>query len=89
MESYRIHCIIHDKNDVIIKVGIGNDVFDVIKIVNWILEKKYFFYTFENNVRAEVYAKQHPTSGRWFLTTKPDSIDENNLDFLPRCRQIT
>jgi len=57
----------------------------VQQIVDWINGGKHTFYTFVDK-RADVYAKKHPTSGRWFLTTKPDSIDENNLDFLPQCR---
>ena len=86
METYRIHCIVHDDNKVITNVGIGDKLFSVQTVVDWIRTKTYGFYTDEDGVRAEVYAKQHPTSGRWFLTTKPDSSNENNLDFIRYCK---
>lgn len=85
MGKYRIKCITHDKNEVITHVDIDNERYKVEKIVQLILDKAHSFYTEENDKRAEVYAKQHPTSKRWFLTTDPDSDEENNLDFLPKC----
>ena len=80
-----ITCIVHDDKKVIIKVGIAGRLYTVQHIVNCINGKTDTFYTMAGGKRADVYAKKHPTSGRWFLTTKPDSLDENNLDFLPQC----
>lgn len=85
MGKFRITCKTHDENEVITRVGIGDKTYAVQTIVDWINNKEHSFYTEENGNKAEVYAKQHPTSNRWFLTTKPDGIDENNLDFLPNC----
>ncbi|MCK5017736.1 MAG: DUF3892 domain-containing protein [Candidatus Peribacteraceae bacterium] len=87
MGNYRITCIVHDDKKVIIKVGIENENarYLVKEIVDWINRNEHTFYTLERGVKASVYAKQHSTSGRWFLTTKPDDSNENNLDFLPQC----
>ena len=41
------------------------------------------FYTEENDNRAKVYARER--NGTKYLTTEPDGIDENNLDFLRDC----
>ena len=61
-----------------------NGIQPISKVIAWI-DRGHTFYTLENNQRAEVYKKQHPESKRWFLTTNPDDINENNLDFLPAC----
>lgn len=86
MARYKINCIVHDNNQVIIEVGLSaSGTYKVQDVVNWILTRKHSFYTLERGVEAEVYAKRHPVSGRWFLTTEPDSLKENNLDFLSSC----
>lgn len=82
----QITCVVHDKNLVIQQVGIAGNLYNVQDVVNWINNGTNTFYTLENGVRANVIAKKHPTSGRWFLTTDPDGYNENNLDFLPKCK---
>ena len=61
-----------------------NGIQSISKVIAWI-DRGNAFYTLENNKRAVVYKKQHPESKRWFLTTNPDDMNENNLDFLPIC----
>ena len=87
--DFKIVCKIHDSREVITQVGVQEGdttyAYNVIDIVNRILDKKHRYYTDKRGSLVWVYAKKHPYSGRWFLTTKPDSARENNLDFLPKC----
>jgi hypothetical protein len=86
-QELEITCIVHDSREVIIRVGIGSSrtQYSVQEVVDWIRTEKYQLYTYKAGMKARVYARQHPTSGRWFLTTDPDSTLENNLDFLSHC----
>ncbi|KAG2472023.1 MAG: hypothetical protein NPMRTHETA2_2250002 [Nitrosopumilales archaeon] len=61
-----------------------NGIQSISKVIAWI-DRGHTFYTLEDNKKASVYKKQHPESKRWFLTTNPDDMNENNLDFLPIC----
>jgi len=66
-------------------VGVqDNGIQSISKVIAWI-DRGHTFYTLEDNKRAGVYKKQHPESKRWFLTTNPDDMNENNLGFLPTC----
>ena len=85
MTEYQITCVVQDSNGIITSVGINGQTYTVITVVNWILNRTHTFFTMKNGYRAQVYAKQHPTTKRWFLTTEPDGTRENNLDFLPHC----
>ena len=42
-----------------------------------------YVYTMKYGKEAIVYARKHWKTNRWFLTTEPDGLVENNLDFLP------
>ena len=64
--------------------GSFKDIQPISTIMKW-MDGGHTFFTKENSIRAQVYKKQHPESKRWFLTTDPDSIEENNLDFLDEC----
>ena len=57
----------------------------ISKVITWI-DSGHTFYALEIYERAIVHKKQHPESKRWFLTTNPDDMNENNLDFLPTCK---
>jgi len=61
-----------------------NGIQSISKVIAWI-DRGHTFYALENYQRAIVHKKQHPESKRWFLTTNPDDMNENNLDFLPTC----
>ena len=88
MAEFQITCIVENSDKVITKVGYGFSGYklDVQTVVNDMRNPSGDrYYTMKGGQRATVYAKQHPTSGRWFLTTNPDDTRENNLDFLPKC----
>ena len=85
--NYEIVCVVNDKNRVIIKVGLSHSVMKrTIEEIRKMMANGDIFHTLKRGMKAKVYAKQHPSTGRWFLTTSPDSIEENNLDFLPECK---
>ena len=84
MNEYEIICVTQNKAGRITHVRIGKKSYEVREIVEWLQAKKYSFYTYKNGHKAYVYPKKLPTSD-WFLTTKPDSTETNNLDFLPSC----
>jgi hypothetical protein len=86
MQDVYIDCVKKDWQGVITHVGIGGRAYEVIHVVQELLEKRYPVHTIENNQRARVYPRLS-VNGNWFLTTTPDSITENNLDFLPTCFQ--
>ncbi len=84
MADLQITCI-RESEGRITHVGVQDNAIQPISIVIAWIDRGHTFYTLENNKRAEVYKKQHPETKRWFLTTNPDDINENNLDFLPTC----
>jgi hypothetical protein len=88
MESYEIRCVVHDADNVIVRVGLGHKTYPIQQVIDWIRIGKCGLYVSKNNKRAVVYAKEHPTSGRWFLTTDPGGLEENDLDFLPEHKTI-
>ncbi len=87
MGVYEIDCIIHDQQQRIIQVRLRGfpDLYTVESICGFITRHEHNFFTIRGGARADVYARQHPHTRRWFLTTEPDGIQENNLDFLPSC----
>lgn len=85
MAEFEIHCVVRDRHRVITAVGIGNDQYSVSTVAGWINNKTHSFHTFRNGHRATVYARFHYVHSRWFLTTEPDGILEDNLGFLPEC----
>lgn len=85
IETYKIHCKVHDQQERVIEVGIGNKKFSVLTVWNWIDNNEYQFYTEDvYGNKAEVKIGVSPL-GRKFLTTSPDGITDNNLDELPGC----
>ena len=86
MADIRIVCKTHDDNEVITHVGLeDSSTHTVLEIWNRINNEEDTFYTLENNNRAQVHARQRSDTGTKYLTTDPDSENENNLDFLPSC----
>ena len=57
--------------------------FGVMVIWNDINNKGLKFHTFENNVRAEIHARERNDKTK-YLTSHKDGITENNLDELPK-----
>ncbi len=83
MGRFKITHVRKDRNDVITQVKIGTSTFDVETVVKWIDKEGDYVFTMKRGHVATVYARLHPRTKRWFLTTIPDGILENNLDFLP------
>lgn len=50
--------------------------------------KENTVFAYKDNHKNSVYSRQHQTTGRPILTIKPNTIEENNLDFLPQCPPI-
>lgn len=83
MTHYQITCV-RQYQGVITHVGIGNYHYTIPQIVEFMFQG-HEFYTHKKGAYAKVERKWSSHSNRWFLTTNPDSILENNLDFLPSC----
>ena len=83
MTRFQITHVKKDSNGVITHVKVGSMPFSVESVVKWIQNDGDYVYTTKYGKEAAVYAKKHWKTSRWFLTTEPDSLVENNLDFLP------
>jgi hypothetical protein len=89
MEEHRVVCIVHDEKQRITHVGLeGGEIHTVSDIIR-LMNNGHLFFTQENNIRANVFKRTHPTTGRKYLTTNPDDTNENNLDFLPQWMGLT
>lgn len=84
MSDWQIQCKQKNEGRITHVGGTFKDIQPISTIIRW-MDEKHTFFTKEYGIRADVVKKQHPTSERWFLTTDPDSIEENNLDFLDEC----
>ena len=88
MGSYKIVCVRHDANNVITGVGLEDGSIRRIKeIIERINSEIDSFYTYRDGKHAKIYAKRGENTKKWYLTTEPDSTDENNMDFLPSCNK--
>ena len=85
MEEHEIFCIIHDKQQRITHVGVaGGRILPIEEIIR-LMNDGHGFFTHQNNRKAIVVERTHPITGRKYLTTNADDINENNLDFLSQC----
>ena len=84
MAELFISCVKKDTRGVVTNVGINGTSYPVLTVVQWLLDKTHTAYTYERGQKAKVYPRKS-INGNWFLTTKPDSTTENNLDFLDVC----
>ena len=90
MVEHIISCVVHDREKRITHVGLAGEkkLFTVEKIFRLIDDGDVFFAQdtqHANTTGAKVVKRMHPKTGREYLTTNPDDIDENNLDFLLEC----
>ena len=85
VKRYKIHCKVHDDQQRVIKVGIGNEKYPVPKVWDWIKSGDYEFYTEDTNNTQAMVKVGTSSQGRKFLTTSPDSSIDNNLDELSGC----
>ena len=83
MTRFQITHVKKDSNGVITHVKVGSTSFSVESIVKWIQNDGEYVYTIKYGKEATVYVRKHWKTNRQFLTTEPDGLVENNLDFLP------
>ena len=91
MATYRVTCIRRDTTaDAdwrIDAVGFADDVYDIDSVIQWLhdSDENRLWVTDDQGNSVWVLDKQHPQSGRWYLTTEPDGRPLNNLKSLPEC----
>lgn len=89
---YRADCHTPDNLDTDRRIqGLGGTVpqvwwYGIDTIIRMIGEGEVF-YTLVNGDVAIIVVAKHPTSGRQYLKTQPDSYPYNNLLHLPHCPQ--
>lgn len=66
-------------------VKIGDTVYHIDTIINWINGRVHRFFVTVWGRTVQVVTRVHPTSGRWYLTTEADGFPPNNLLALPDC----
>jgi hypothetical protein len=72
---------------VIQDVGVNSmGITSIVTVVNHIHQNPNdYFFPLKDGIEAKAYSRHHHVSKRWFLTTEPDGMHENKLDFLPSC----
>ena len=83
MTRFQITHVRKDYLDRITHVQIGSTTFSVETVAKWIDKDFEYVYTIKYGHEATVYPRNHWKTNRIFLTTEPDGLLENNLDFLP------
>jgi hypothetical protein len=88
MTDYRVTCITPDGTDQDRRIDrLGGPEFNdsIDNVIRFIKSGAHRFWTEANGQSVLVVVKQHPTSGRNYLTTEGDSFPPNNLLKLPHC----
>jgi uncharacterized protein DUF3892 len=78
--EYQIVYVVKNQEGIIIHVGLNDGHNYPIDTIIRLIGEHHTFFTYENVVgrRDSVYALQNASTGRWFLTTSPDTANENN-----------
>ena len=83
MDGFEITCIVKDSSGMISHYGVKGYGIQTIAIVEkLIMEDACTFFTYDGENKINVYAKTSP-DGAIFLTTDPNGLDINTLNFLP------
>jgi hypothetical protein len=90
MPSYQVICITRDTSDPdyrIDAVGFDNgEVYLIDAVIDWLNQSdENKLWVEANGTGVWVGVRQHPTSGRLYLTTEPDGYPLNNLASLREC----
>jgi len=87
MARYRIVCVNKNYEGDIIQVGIEDlGVQRVDAVINDMIRNGTQYYTtVPSGSAADVLYKPKSNGVGYYLTTSPDGIQPNNLDFLPEC----
>ena len=94
MSDVRVTCIKRDGADADRRIdrlggpqpdGDGNWNQSIDDVINYIRNGTHRFWTSVSGKSVWLQVKQHPTSGRYYLTTQGDGFPPNNLLSLPEC----
>lgn len=90
MPSYQVTCITRDQADPdwrIDAVGFAGNVYLIDDVIRWLNESadNRLWVVDDSGNSVWVGVRQHPRSGRWYLTTEPDGRALNNLSNLSEC----
>lgn len=91
MPTYQVECITRDtaadSDWRIDAVGFNGEVYLLDAVITWLGQStSNLLYVVDNQGNSVwVIPKQHPQSGRWYLTTEPDGMPLNNLANLKEC----
>ncbi len=86
--DYQVTCIRRDGADLDRRIDrLGGPWFNrtIDDVINGIQYGGDRYWTSVNGLSVWVVVDQHPTSGRLYLRTEPDSYPPNNLLSLPEC----
>lgn len=76
---------VKQENNMIVVVGIGNKIYPVHSVVDWLNEsQENSCYILKDGKKVKVEARLRE-NGKWYLTTDPDGARVNYLDFLGPC----
>ncbi len=85
MDEYEITGIVKDIHGTFSHCGVkGYGVQNIAIIERLIMEDTCCFFIYDGEKRRNVYARTS-TNGTRFLTTDPDGLGMNRLNFLPLC----
>jgi hypothetical protein len=83
LDEFEITCIVKDTSGMISNYGVkGYGIQSIAIIEKLIREEACSFFTYDGENKINVYAKTSP-DGAIFLTTDPNGLDINTLNFLP------
>ncbi|MFI5406967.1 MAG: DUF3892 domain-containing protein [Nitrososphaerales archaeon] len=83
MDEFEITCIVKDRNGLVSHCGVkGYGVQNVAIIEKLIKENICSFFIFKRGYRKNVQSRTSQ-NGTSFLTTDPNGLDMNTLNFLP------
>jgi len=91
MATYRVTCHTPDNSDPDYRIqglggtGPGGGWWNTIDRIIAMIRNDDVFYVMVREQVVLVVVKQHPRSGRYYLTTQGDGFPANNLLNLPHC----
>ena len=89
MPTYQVTCITPDGADTdwrIDSIGFNGDVYEIDAVIQWLqASNENKLWVTANGKSVWVGIRQHPTSGRLYLSTEPDGYSLNNLANQTRC----
>jgi hypothetical protein len=88
MHKFEIGCIVKDNFGLITHVKVkGIGIQPISTISKLITSGSFSFYVYKNATKIRIYAKILTSGGLNYLTTRPESDNLNDLEFLPDCQE--